>query len=68
MATKTATKTHRNAKTASKAKMIKATKKNATVAKESKQADKKLSQIEAAVAIPAKSKEPINCKEMVEDI
>ncbi|XZE21767.1 hypothetical protein SH449x_001672 [Pirellulaceae bacterium SH449] len=52
MATKTATKTNRNAKAASKATTTKAAKKNATVAKpaakESKPADKKMSQIEAA--------------------
>ena len=52
MATKTATKTNRNAKAASKAITTKATKKNATVAKptakDSKPAEKKMSQIEAA--------------------
>jgi hypothetical protein len=66
MATKTATKTSRNAKAAGKATTTKATKKNATVvkpaAKESKPADKKMSQIEAAVAVLAKTKEPMNCK------
>ena len=50
MATKTATKTNRNAKAASKATTSKATEKNATVAKpaakESKPSDKKMSQIE----------------------
>lgn len=70
MATKTATKTNRNAKAASKATTTKATKKNATVAKpaakESKPADKKMSQIEAAVAVLAKAKQPMNCKAMVE--
>jgi len=55
MATKTTTKTNRNAKPAAKATTTKATKKNATVAKpaakESKPANKKMSQIEAAVAV-----------------
>ena len=70
MATKTATKTNRNTKAASKATTTKATKKNATVAKpaakESKPTNKKMSQIEAAVAVLAKTKEPMNCKTMVE--
>jgi hypothetical protein len=70
MATKTATKTNRNAKAATKATTTKATKKNATVAKptanEAKPAEKKMSQIEAAVAVLAKTKEPMNCKAMVE--
>jgi hypothetical protein len=69
MATKTATKTNRNAKATSKATTTKATK-NATVAKpaakESQPADKKMSQIEAAVAVLAKAKQPMNCKSMVE--
>lgn len=54
MATKTVTKTNRNAKAASKATTTIATMKNAMVAKlaakEPKPADKKMSQIEAAVA------------------
>lgn len=70
MATKTATKTNRNAKASSKATTTKATKKNATVAKpaakEPKPAEKKMSQIEAAVAVLAKAKQPMNCKSMVE--
>jgi HB1, ASXL, restriction endonuclease HTH domain len=70
MATKTATKTSRNAKAATTATTTKATKKNATVAKpaakESKPADKRMSQIEAAVAVLAKAKQPMNCKSMVE--
>lgn len=70
MATKTATKTNRNAKAASKATTTKATKKNATVAKpiakESKPADKKMSQIEAAIIVLGKSKDAMNCKVMVE--
>jgi hypothetical protein len=70
MATKTANKTNRNAKPASKATTTKPTKKNATVAKpaakESKPTEKKMSQIEAAVAVLAKTKEPMNCKAMVE--
>ena len=72
MATKTATKTNRNAKAASKATTTKATKKNATVAKtsakESKPADKKMCQIEAEVAVLAKTKQPMNCKAVVEAI
>jgi hypothetical protein len=70
MATKTATKTNRHAKAVTEATTTKATKKNATVAKhaakESKPADKKMSQIEAALAFLAKTKEPMNCKSMVE--
>jgi hypothetical protein len=70
MTTKTATQTKRNAKATSKATTTKATKKNATVAKpaakKSKPADKKLSQIEAAIIILGKSKEAMNCKAMVE--
>lgn len=70
MATKPATQTNLNAKAASKATTTKTTKKNATVAKsaakESKPADKKMSQIEAAVAVLAKTKEPMNCKAIVE--
>ena len=70
MATKTTTKTNRNAKAATKATTTKATKKNATVAKlaakESKPANKKMCQIEAADAILSKSKEPMTCRSMVE--
>ena len=55
---------------ATKAPTTKATKKRATVAKptakESKPAGKKLSQIEAAIQILGKSKDPMNCKAMVE--
>ncbi len=58
-----------NAK-ATKATTTKATKKSATVAnttaKESKPASKKLSQIEAAIQILGKSKDPMNCKALVE--
>jgi hypothetical protein len=68
--TKAATKTNRTAKVTTKATTTKATKKNATVAKpaakESKPAGKKLSQIEAAIQILGKSKEPLNCILMVE--
>ena len=64
MATKTAAKTNRNAKTSTKAPTTNANKKNGTVAnpagKESKTATKKLSQIEAAVAVLAKSKPSVN--------
>ncbi|MEQ1828248.1 MAG: winged helix-turn-helix domain-containing protein [Pirellula sp.] len=53
-----------------KATSTKATKKNATVAKpaakKSKPATKKLSQIEAAVAVLTKAKQPMNCKAIVE--
>ena len=70
MATKTATKTNRNGKAVSKATLTKATKKNATVAKptakESKPVAKKLSQIDAAIQVLGKSKDPMNCKAMVE--
>ncbi|MEI8213762.1 MAG: HTH domain-containing protein [Planctomycetota bacterium] len=70
MGTKSASKTNRNAKAASKATTTKATTKNATVAKpaakESKPAEKKMSQIEAAVAVLAKAKQPMNCKSMVD--
>ena len=56
--------------TATRAPATKPTKKNATVAmptaKESKPAGKKLSQIEAAIQILDKSKEPMNCIAMVE--
>ena len=66
--TKTAAKKP-NAK-ATKATTTKPTKKNATVAKptakESKPAGKKLSQIDAAIQILGKSKEPMNCKAMAE--
>ena len=74
MKTKSNTKTTKtvaksNAK-AAKAPTTKPTKKNATVAKptakESKLAGKKLSQIEAAIQILGKSKEPMNCIAMVE--
>ena len=55
---------------ATKAPTTKATKKRATVAKptakESKPTGKKLSQIEAAIQILGKSKDPMNCKAMVE--
>lgn len=55
---------------ATKATTTKATKKSATVAnttaKESKPASKKLSQIEAAIQILGKSKDPMNCKALVE--
>ena len=55
---------------AAKATATKPAKKNATVAKptakESKPAGKKLSQIEAAIQILGKSKEPMNCIAMVE--
>jgi len=58
-----------NAK-ATKATPTKPTKKNSTVAKptakESKPADKKRSQIEAAIQILGKSKDPMNCIAMVE--
>ena len=58
-----------NAK-ATKAPATIATKKNATVAKptakKSKPAGKKLSQIEAAIQILSKSKDPMNCMTMVE--
>ena len=69
MATKTTTKTNRNVKAAAKATTTKAIKKNATVAKPAAKESKptnKMSQIEAAVAVLAKSKEPMNCKTMVE--
>ena len=70
MTTKTTTKNNRNTKPAAKATTTKATKKNATVAKpaakESKPENKKFIQIEAAVAVLAKSKEPMNCIAMVE--
>lgn len=65
--------TARNARKATKAQSAKPATKNATVAKrdakESKPtepADKKLSQIEAAIIILGKSKEAMNCKAMVE--
>ncbi len=55
---------------ATKAPATKPTKKPATVAKptakESKPAGKKLSQIEAAIQILGKSKDPMNCMAMVE--
>ena len=70
MANKTANKTNRNAKSAAEATTTKVTKKNATVArpaaKESKPSNKKLSQIEAAVTVLAKSKEAMTCRSMVE--
>jgi hypothetical protein len=79
MTTKTATKTKRNAKATSKATTTKATKRNATVAKpaakdlkpakpakQTEPADKKLSQIEAAIIVLGKSKDAMNCKAMVE--
>ena len=70
MATKTATKTNRNARAAAKTTTTKLSKKNSPVvkpaAKESKPADKKMSQIEAAAAALAKSKQPMNCQAMVE--
>ena len=71
MATKTtATKTNRNAKATAKATTTKAIKRNATVAntapKESKPTCNKMSQIEEAVAVLAKSKEPLNCRSMME--
>ena len=69
IAKKTKTVAKPNAK-ATKATTTKRTKKNATVAKptakESKPAGKKLSQIEAAIQILGKSKEPMNCIAMVE--
>ena len=69
IAKKTKTVAKPNAK-ATKAPTTKATKKRATVAKptakESKPAGKKLSQIEAAIQILGKSKDPMNCKAMVE--
>jgi DNA-directed RNA polymerase beta' subunit len=64
------TKTARNAKKPDKARTAKPVAKNATVAetavKESKTDAKKLSQIEAAIAVLAKAGEPMNCKAMVE--
>lgn len=80
MTTKTkttkATTTARNAKKAAKAQKAKPTTKTATVAKrdakESKPAKptetptKKISQIEAAIIVLGKSKDAMNCKEMVE--
>ena len=74
MTTKTkntkATTTARNAKKATKAQTSKPATKDATVAKrdakESKPADKKLSQIEAAIIIRGKSEEAMNCKAIVE--
>ena len=70
MATKTSAKTNRNAKPAAKVPTSQAIKKNASVAKltlkESKPVIKKLSQIEAAVAVLVKSKQPMNCIAMVE--
>ena len=72
MAAKTTTKTNRNVQASTRAPTTKATKKNATVAKpaakDPKPATKKLSQIEAAVAILANSKQPTNCIAMVEAI
>ena len=65
-ATKTATKTNRKVKAAAKPTTTKAIKQNSPVAKESKPANKKMSQIEAAVTVLAKSKEPMNCRSMVE--
>ncbi len=76
MTTKTATKTKRIAKATSKATTTKATKKTATgakpaakdlkPAKQTEPADKKLSQVEAAIIVLGKSKEAMNCKAMVE--
>ena len=80
MTTKTkttkATTTARNAKKATKAQTAKPITKNATVAKrdakESKHAKpaetsaKKISQIEAAIIVLGKSRDAMNCKEMVE--
>ncbi len=70
METKTAAKNNCSAKTSIQAPTTKATKKNAAVAKpaseDSKPATKKMSQIEAAVAVLAKSKQPMNCIAMVE--
>jgi hypothetical protein len=64
------TKIARNAKKLAKALKAKPAAKNATVAKpaakESKTDAKKLSQIDAAVAVLAKAGEPMNCKAMVE--
>jgi hypothetical protein len=80
MTTKTkttkATTTARNAKNATKAQTAKPTTKTATVAKrEAKESKppkptetptKKISQIEAAIIVLGKSKNAMNCKEMVE--
>ena len=69
MTTKTSAKNNRNVKQAAKATTTKATRKNATVAKpaakEPKSADKKMSQIEAAGAILAKSNQRMDCLAMV---
>jgi hypothetical protein len=73
MTTKTkttkATKATRDAKKPTKAQTAKPTTKNATVAKpaakESKSVAKKRSQIEAAIIVLGKSKDAMNCKEMV---
>lgn len=65
-----ATTTARAAKKTTKARTAKPATKNATVtkptAKEPKPATKKLSQIEAAIQVLGKSKEPMNCKSLVE--
>lgn len=62
--------TARKAKKATKAQTAKTVSKNTKVAKpdakESKPDAKKLSQIEAAIIVLGKSKEPMNCKAMVE--
>ncbi len=70
MTTKTkttkATTNARNAKKATKATAAKPAKKNAVVAKPDAPESKRISQIEAAIIVLGKSKDAMNCKEMVE--
>jgi hypothetical protein len=71
MTTKTkttkATTTARSAKKATKAQSSKpATKRDAKESKQTEPANKKISQIEAAIIVLGKSKEAMNCKAMVE--